>query len=282
MKVTSLIENQNSAERPELQAEFGLSLHVEHNGTRILFDTGTSGAFARNAGPLGIDLQAVDLAVLSHHHFDHGGGLAAFLEQNSSAVVYLKRPPGGAPHARVLGLISKYVGIDHALLERHADRFAFVDRFGEVAPGVFVIPDIDRTFPLPEGNRFLYLKTNEGWQRDRFEHELVLAVKDADGMVIFTGCSHSGILNMIKTVEDRFPGVPIKAVVGGFHLIGMSPFKFRPSRKRRITDLGQDLLAYPKARYFTGHCTGQKGFRVLKEVMAERLEPINTGAVLSL
>ena len=78
MKVAGLIENRKAQDHPDLEAEFGLSLHVDRQGTRILFDTGASGAFAPNARHLGIDPAAVDLAVLSHHHFDHGGGLAVF------------------------------------------------------------------------------------------------------------------------------------------------------------------------------------------------------------
>jgi len=107
MKITSLIENNPSPERQDLRAEFGLSLHIEHEGAGILFDTGATGAFSRNAPQLGIDLTAVDVAVLSHHHFDHGGGLAAFLEQNSRAVVYLKRPVEGVPYGRAVSLESE-------------------------------------------------------------------------------------------------------------------------------------------------------------------------------
>jgi 7,8-dihydropterin-6-yl-methyl-4-(beta-D-ribofuranosyl)aminobenzene 5'-phosphate synthase len=282
MKITSLVENSNSQDRPDLEAEFGLSLHVEVRGTAALFDTGSSGAFARNAGRLGIDVAAVDLAVLSHHHFDHGGGLAALLEQNSRAPVYLKRPVEGDPWARVFGLVSRQVGIDKRLLEGHADRFVFVDRFTEIAPGMYLLPDIDRTHPRPEGNRCLYLRKSGGWERDPFDHELILAVEEDDGVVVFTGCSHSGILNMLETVADRFPGRPVKGVIGGFHLVGLPPFGLWGPGKRKIAGIGRELLDYPSARYYTGHCTGRKAFGVLKKVMADRLAPIATGTVLSL
>jgi 7,8-dihydropterin-6-yl-methyl-4-(beta-D-ribofuranosyl)aminobenzene 5'-phosphate synthase len=180
----------------------------------------------------------VDLAVLSHHHFDHGGGLAAFLEQNARAAIYLKHPVDGDPYARFLVLASKYIGIDKGLFENHADRFVFVDRFTEVAPGVYLLTDIERTYPRPESNRYLYLRKPGGWERDVFDHELILAVEEADGVVVFTGCSHSGILNMIKTVADRFPGRPVKGVIGGFHLLGLPPFGLSRPRKRKIACVG--------------------------------------------
>jgi 7,8-dihydropterin-6-yl-methyl-4-(beta-D-ribofuranosyl)aminobenzene 5'-phosphate synthase len=282
MKITSLIENSESQDRSDLEAEFGLSLHVETGDTRVLFDTGSTGAFAQNAARLGIDLTAVDLAVLSHHHFDHGGGLQAFLERNTRARIHLKRPADGDPFARVLGLAKRYVGIDKNLMERHADRFVFVDRPAEVAPGVHLLPDIEQNHPGPKGNRYLYLRKPGGWERDPFDHELILAVDEADGVVVFTGCSHNGILNMIETVANRFPDRPIKGVVGGFHLMGLPPLGLFGPSKRKIAGLGHEMLTYPSARFYTGHCTGQRAFGVLKKVMAERLEPIATGSVLNL
>jgi 7,8-dihydropterin-6-yl-methyl-4-(beta-D-ribofuranosyl)aminobenzene 5'-phosphate synthase len=282
MKITSLVENNPAPDRPDLEAELGLSLHIELQDRRVLFDTGASGAFARNARRMGIDLAAVDLAVLSHHHYDHGGGLAAFLEQNAHASIYLKHPVDGDPYARVLGLVSRYVGIDEGILESHADRFVFVERFTEIAPGIFLLADIEKTYPLPEGNRYLHLRRPGGWERDTFEHELILAVEESDGIVVFTGCSHSGILNMIRTVTDRFPGSPVKGVVGGFHLLGLPPFGFRGPGKRKIADMGREMLTYPSTHFYTGHCTGRRAFDVLKEVMAERLTPIPTGTILDL
>lgn len=282
MKIASLIENQPARDRSGLEAEFGLSLHVESRATRILFDTGASGAFVRNATRMGIDLAAVDLAVLSHHHFDHGGGLAAFIEENERAPVYLKRPALGDPCARLFGLITRQIGIDRELLSRHADRFVFVDRIAEVAPGVHLIPEIRRTHPRPEGNRHLYLRKPAGWEHDPFDHELILAVEEEDGIVVFTGCSHSGILNMIETVTDRFPGRPVKGVIGGFHLMGLPPFGLLGPSKRKIAGLGKAMLGSTGACYYTGHCTGRRAFGVLKRVMAERLAPIVTGTQLEL
>ena len=87
MRITTLIENNVLENRDDLTAEFGLSLHVQTGGQQILFDSGTSGAFADNAETLGIDLAEVTASVLSHQHFDHGGGLGRFFGSNSSAPV---------------------------------------------------------------------------------------------------------------------------------------------------------------------------------------------------
>ena len=105
MKVTTLIENSASPRRPELEPEFGLSLHLDRGSDRILFDTGASGSFVDNATRLGVAVEEVEVAVLSHHHFDHGGGLRRFFEVNSRAKVYLRGCAPGEHWFRAFGFV---------------------------------------------------------------------------------------------------------------------------------------------------------------------------------
>lgn len=281
MKITTLIENHTNDAAPDLTAEHGLSLHIEHGGLSILFDTGATGAFSDNADQLGVDLSAVDLVVLSHHHYDHGGGLETFFATNTHAKVYLRSADVGEPYVRSFGLIRRYIGLDETLFERYADRFVFVDEFTEIAPGVLLFTNIAQTYDRPKGNKYLYLRRDDGYVHDPFKHELILAIRVEDGIVIFTGCSHSGALNMVETVIDRFPDVPVKAVIGGFHLIGMPVFKTMGGSRKEVQAIGNEMLTYPVHCYYTGHCTGEKAYNVLKDVMGERLHEITTGAVIS-
>ena len=87
MKITTLMENTASAEC--YTAEHGLSIYIETKNHVILFDSGASGAFADNAEKLGVDLGKVEMAVLSHGHYDHGGGLLRFMEKNKTAPIYM-------------------------------------------------------------------------------------------------------------------------------------------------------------------------------------------------
>jgi len=91
MQVIALLENTRLAGRKDLVAEHGLSLHIQHGGKQILFDTGLSEAFGHNAERLGVDIQKVDLVIISHHHVDHGGGLSYLLEVNPEVRVHLRR-----------------------------------------------------------------------------------------------------------------------------------------------------------------------------------------------
>jgi 7,8-dihydropterin-6-yl-methyl-4-(beta-D-ribofuranosyl)aminobenzene 5'-phosphate synthase len=278
MRVTTLIENTPSKSDSQLAAEWGLSLHIAFKDHGILFDMGSSGAFAKNAEHLSVDAASVDTAILSHHHFDHGGGLRQFFELNPNAKVHLGEAPGGDCFGKIFGFIKKYIGIDQTLFTDYPDRFVTVAGPTQILPDVFLLPKGPGTHPKPAGNSHIFLKKNGAFVLDDFAHEIILAIKEDDELVIFTGCSHNGILNMVDTVAQHFKGVPIKAVVGGFHLVSAPPFKFMAGSKREVEDLGRALLNYPIDEAYTGHCTGEKAFRVLKGVMGDNLIDMHTGS----
>ena len=279
MRITTLIENRGS-EGQNLAFEWGLSLHITHNGRSILLDSGSSGAFADNAERLSVSLAEVDAMVLSHHHFDHGGGLGRFLAINTRAPIYLGPEPDGECHARFLGVFRKYIGLDRSLRSAHPARFSVVREPVEILPGIFVFPCIDRHHPWPAGNNRLFLKKGGRLVPDPFEHELVLAVRESDGLALFTGCSHNGIMNMLATVTGHFPGIPVKAVIGGLHLVASPPFKVMADNRKEVERIGEAILNHPAAMTYTGHCTCAGAFQVLKTVMGERLAEIRTGSVI--
>jgi 7,8-dihydropterin-6-yl-methyl-4-(beta-D-ribofuranosyl)aminobenzene 5'-phosphate synthase len=278
MKVSVLMENRPSESDGRLGFEWGLSLHVALEGRAILFDTGASGRFVDNAERLSVDLAAADVAVLSHHHSDHGGGLRRFLALNPKAKVYLGERPEGECWVKVYGVVKRYAGLERTLLADFPERFEVVERPVEIVPDVFLIPRIAGAHPTPAGNRHLFVKRDGAFVPDAFAHELVMAVKENGRLVVFTGCSHSGVLNMVDAVIERFPGVPIEAVIGGFHLTGLPPFSGLAGSKEEVREIAAALLAYPIATVYTGHCTGEAAFAVLKSVMGERIVDLRTGA----
>ena len=128
MKIWTLMENTTC--REDLQAEHGLSLWLETGERQILFDAGQTDAFADNAEKLGVDLSRAELAILSHGHYDHSGGLPRFLQCNETAPVYLSRC-AFEPH---LNAANSDIGLDPALLGH--DRLVYVDEELRLGPGL--------------------------------------------------------------------------------------------------------------------------------------------------
>ena len=278
MKITTLIENKPSKTDSNLVAEWGLSLHIAFNGHDILLDTGASGAFARNAGHLAVDIASIDAAVLSHHHYDHGGGLRQFFELNSKAKVYLGEPPAGDCFGKAFGFLNKYIGLDKTLAIDYAKRFETIRQPAEILPDVFLIPRVHCSNAKPAGNKHLFLKKDHAFTHDDFAHEIIMVIKENGKLAVFTGCSHNGVLNILDTGTSMFKGVPVKAVIGGFHLVAMPIFNVMAESKRVVRDLARSILDYPVEVTYTGHCTATQAFGVLKSVMGDRITEIETGS----
>jgi 7,8-dihydropterin-6-yl-methyl-4-(beta-D-ribofuranosyl)aminobenzene 5'-phosphate synthase len=282
LRITTLVENRSSPDDPRLVAEWGLSLCVDVDGRRVLVDTGASDAFARNAAHLSIDIASIDAAIISHHHYDHGGGLRRFFELNDHAPVHLGVAPAGDPTLKLFGIVRKYVGLDKALLATHAHRFRFVHERTEVLPGVFVLPRISGQHRRPSGNRALFVRQGDVLALDDFRHEVVVAIRERDSLVVLTACSHNGLVNMVETVSTEFPGASIKAVVGGFHLAALPPLRGMSESARAVADIGQSVLDHGVGTTYTGHCTGTRAFDVLRGAMGDRVREIRTGSRLEL
>lgn len=276
MRMTVLIENDPPNDGTQLSAEFGLSLFFELNGTRILFDTGDSGVFADNAERLGLDIAAVDLAVLSHHHFDHGGGLERFLTLNDRAPVYLRRAEHTARFSRFPDR-TRPIGIDLELLERHSDRFVELDETTHVSAGVTLLMETGSGHRRPPGNDRLLIQRGDELVADDFDHELTMVLHDNDEMVVVTGCSHGGVLNMIDAAVERFPDHRLRAVVGGFHLIGLPDNDSMALSRTEVEAVGRAIRSRCDGPIFTGHCTGKLAFDVLAGVLGDQLHHLTIG-----
>lgn len=280
MKITTLIENTKSDTITGLEEEHGVSLHIEKDGLRILFDTGWSGGkLLNNAEMMGINLDQVEFAAVSHYHADHGGGLPAFFEVNKKAPVYLRKTDDTDVYAKFPGMEKEmYVGLNMSLFDKFSDRFRFVDGRTEIADDVFILTDIINDYPRPAGNKFVLLKRDGKIIPDEFNHELMMVIKDKGELVVITGCSHSGILNMVETAKQEFAGIPIKMVIGGFHLM-LSGDDTMAGTKEDVEEIGREMLRLVgSGTTYSGHCTGKPAYEVLKGVMGDKLGYFATGA----
>lgn len=281
MILTSLVDNTRLNNRTDLAIERGLSIHASTMGKSILFDAGSSRAFCDNAALLNVDIKKVDAAVISHRHHDHCNGITHFLDHNSKAQIYFRECEETNYFFKTIGFKSN-VGINKQLLIKAANRLTFVNQMTEILPNIFIITDLSNKYAKPKGNKYLFTEQGDCCKPDTFDHELLLVIKENDGLIVFTGCAHSGVLNMIDTALNHFPSTKIKAVVGGFHLVGLPLFNSIGGTKQEIELIGELMLKYPIDKFYTGHCTGMKAYNILKGVLGDRLEYFPTGRSINI
>jgi 7,8-dihydropterin-6-yl-methyl-4-(beta-D-ribofuranosyl)aminobenzene 5'-phosphate synthase len=286
-KITTLIEN-NPGDNRELHFEHGLSLLIEADGKRILFDTGQSGDFLKNAKILNQNLLDLDYVIISHGHYDHSGGFRKFIEVvekypklivgeeffkpkykrvseteykyngNSFDETYIKNKqiPLKKLKEDILYL-TKNIMVFHNF-ERRTDYEKLSDKF--------FVGDCRAIIECSTLNKSVYV-------RDEFSDEIVLGINTDEGLVVIVGCSHVGIVNILRTIIKRIDK-PIYAVIGGTHLIDADDFRMQ-----------QTISSFIKMniRYIAvSHCTGEQGIKAIMEIFKEQFIYNNTGKVIIL
>ena len=220
LEIITLVEN-TPGEHHQLVPEHGLSFHVRAGETHLLFDTGASDRFIRNARLLSLDLKKVDKVLISHGHYDHSGGFKAFVEEENPGVKLMVKPGFFNKKYGARAKCCEYLGNGFSREELVAcgvDIEFIQEDVKEVAPGVFSVSGFDRTCPMEVLNPRFRLETDGADGMDDFADEQVMVVQSAKGLVVILGCSHPGLINILTSVTRRFQA-PIYAVVGGTHLV---------------------------------------------------------------
>lgn len=260
MRITMLVENTTS--QGSIGAQHGLSLFIEARGKRILFDMGSDDLFAKNAGVLGIDLASVDLAVLSHGHWDHGGGIKAFFALNDHAPLFVRRGAFGPYYSLHDDGVYHWAGLDQAFAAD--ERIIVTDGERTLGEGITLFGDVADIHGVPRGNQTLFAQVGDEYVVDTFFHEQYLAIEEGETLVLITGCSHRGIANILEAVHSRWNRWP-DIVIGGFHLMD-----YTREDEAELQKIADHLLS-TKATFHTCHCTGEESYTVLKHIMGESL-----------
>ena len=289
LRITALAENKENHEKM-LAGEHGLSIYIEYGNRKVLLDTGTTGLFAENARKLGISLADVDIAVLSHAHYDHSGGCEAFFAQNLKARLYLQsgccencfRIPGrllktGSVRLEDLGQEElKYIGLCDGFMAKYKERLQLVDGDMSIAPGIWLVAHHSPGLLKKGRTAGMCRLWGDHLEYDDFSHEQSLVFETSQGLVIFNSCCHSGPDVVIDEVRAHpiLGGRPVFALFGGFHLKDISG---NDQGRAQIQALGQRLLDTGVPHFYTGHCTGEAAFEQLSKILGERLHYFKTG-----
>lgn len=268
MRATVVVDNKPTS---GLTGEWGLCIYIEYEGKNILLDAGASDLFVKNAERLGLRLEDVDAAVLSHAHYDHANGMEAFFRRNDHAKFYLRA--GSAPNCYFRRWpIRRYIGIPKTILVDFPDRIVPVEGTVELFSGVWLLPHSTPQLDAVGRREHMYLRTPNGWTADDFSHEQSLIFDTDKGLVIFNSCSHGGAVNIINEAAAAFPEKHVHALIGGFHLYN------KPLAEVRA--LGEKIRATGIEYVCTGHCTAEKPYAVLKQTLGDTLHQLQTGLVM--
>ena len=257
MKLCVLVDNAPGWQ-DELIAEHGLSIWIELDGEKWLIDTGLSDAFAKNASQIGIDIAEVNYLVLSHGHIDHCGGLEKFLSLNDKAKIYLSANIGNNHYYSTRRGDKRDISLNHSLIEKHRQRFVFVEENIAINKSVRIVSSFSSTHPQPLANSTLLANDS----LDNFSHEIAVEITTDNGIVIVSPCSHNGVIN---TIEGCGNNQNVSHYIGGTHLVDGY------ESEEDLQQLASTIKSrYPQLTLISGHCTGEKAKKAFRKVIKNK------------
>ena len=265
VEMTVLIDN--AATEP-LAAEWGLSILIRADGRTILLDTGAGPLFTQNAERLGVDLAEVEFGVLSHAHYDHADGLDAFFAANRTAPFLVRAGSRENCYGVKDGALN-YVGIREGTLQAHEGRIRYVSGCCEIADGLWLVPHRKADYTAIALRNELFAMQGGRCCPDDFAHEQSLVLETEKGLIVFNSCSHTGMKNILEDVRESLGRCDVRAYVGGLHL-----FKWTDEE---VGALCEELKSSSIGHIFTGHCTGEHAFALLKAALGDRIEAFSSG-----
>ncbi len=268
MRIVNLIENTEG--KTGCLYEHGLSFYIETEKHKILMDTGASDAYIANAPKLGIDLKQVDAVVLSHGHYDHTGGVMAFSKINDSAKIYMQSVAKEEYYHKSED-VERYIGIDRDILT--LPNLKPIDGNDKIDEGIEIFTGVTERRLWPTGNKVLKVKKDDEFYQDEFLHEQYLVIQENGKSILISGCAHNGILNILDKYREIYEKNP-DIVISGFHMMKKSGYT--DEDLRIVKDIAEELKK-TDIKFYTGHCTGEEPYRILKECMGEQIEYVHSG-----
>jgi 7,8-dihydropterin-6-yl-methyl-4-(beta-D-ribofuranosyl)aminobenzene 5'-phosphate synthase len=280
LRITAVVENSASLSNPQVWAQHGLCLHLEADlgaqRMNLLLDTGASSEVTlHNIDIMGIDLQQTDLIILSHGHYDHTGGLLGVLERTGKRTPILAHPDFSHPKLKTRPFL-KFIGLPFTVQEAESAGAIMLYSRGstKLADGIFATGEVRRDTSFEKVEGFRTLKEGELVNDKIMDDQALVIDVEEKGLVVVTGCAHSGIVNTVRQAQRLSGTQEVYAIVGGFHLQGAS--------EERLAATVDELMKLDPQILRPGHCTGAKAICRLMQAFGDRCEPLAAGDVMEL
>lgn len=244
-------------------AEAGLSIYIEHNNHKILFDTGLSGTCViNNSKECNLNLKEVDTIVISHGHNDHAQGLQNLIKQIDNCTIFARNEIFEKKFSK--GYRRKiFSGISYKALDikNETIKLTTISDTTEIYDDIFLITNVPKTNKYETIPKRFILENNSS---DQFIDETSLAINTSDGVILIVGCAHNGIVNIVSHTK-KILNKKVKAIIGGTHL--------KDAKDEHFDFVVNFLKEQDLELIAPGHCTGLDKINKLKDIFFDITTP---------
>ncbi|MBN2716059.1 MAG: MBL fold metallo-hydrolase [Deltaproteobacteria bacterium] len=235
-----------------LKGDHGQSFLITIGEEQVLFDTGASGKILlHNMALLGIDPGAVSKLVFSHGHYDHTRGLPHLLDNRNDSVALPVFAHSAVREKKIAktGFFVKSLGFpDLNRIQETKLNFHLTDKPQQIAPALKTTGEIVQRAEKEGIEPNIFHHADGQWRVDPVKDDISLVLNTIDGTVIIVGCAHAGILNICEQVKQLNAGTPIKAIIGGTHMVRHTP--------EEVSHVATQLqMKYDSPHLYLNHCT---------------------------
>lgn len=266
--------SENKVSDTKCLGEHGLSLLIESNGVKVLFDTGAGFALPHNINAMGVDPETIDFVVISHGHYDHTEGVQWFCNNNHKAKIYIHRnafkPTFGFEKGK-LEEVSCGIRWTQNEFDEIRHRLILTEGVTKISEELIISGTIPELVGYEPTEKFYYKDVEDNLIADSMDHEQFLMVRENDGYYLFSGCSHRGIIPALRYSKVLLPEDKLLGVIAGLHLFNAT--------METAGEVAEELKSEGVEMIMPVHCTGMNAICCFKEKFGHKCVIAGAGDV---